>query len=76
MITTVLYKDLTFEAASNSLVVEASDLGFQPNQWPNTIAVYDNDGIVMWFHLSHPLADGGREYKTFNSNMRLRIFND
>lgn len=62
----------------NTLVSEASTLGFKPGQWPAMVAVLGNDNGGFLFHRGPPIDAvrfDGYEYFT-KQGQQLTVFND
>ena len=66
---------LGYQGNSNELLVEASQIGLRPGEWPEFIAVTDENGCGFMF--SHPTLEPGdaRAYSTSQGRRRLIVLN-
>jgi len=70
------------EVDSDTLAVDASDLGLRPGQWPEAIAVPTRDGADRrWFHQGQRLVDADGDltaikYVDTRGELTLVVVND
>lgn len=67
-----------FSAQDNTMVVEASDLGLRPTQWPLVIDITGPHGSIKRFYRYMGLENGrsGYQYRSLGDSLKLEVLND
>lgn len=73
---TINKSQVHYVAGQELMLVEASEIGLAPGQWPDVIAIADDVGDGFVFVKSRQIQGGGWRYESRTSSAALEVLND